>query len=224
MSGYNFDFGFILPYFGTLLSGLFVTLELSLSMIVLSTILAIIFGVLMTNENKLVKYFVMLLVDIIRSMPLIVLILICYYAFPVFGIYVNPFWPALLALTLDAGAFLGDVIRGSIEGIPKGGMLAAKVLGMDTQTIMRRIILPEVIREVLPTVTLGYISMIKWTSLASGIAVYELTHVGNWIMSSTFKPLEIYLIVAVIYIAIILPLTRLSRKFEKSVYFKRRSI
>lgn len=224
MFSYNFDFGFIVPYWGTLLSGLFVTLELAISMMFLSTSLATIFGVLMTNENKLVRNIVMLLVDIIRSMPLIVLILICYYAFPIFGIYVNPFWPALFALTLDAGAFLGDIIRGSIEGIPKGGVLAAKVLGMDRQTIIRRIILPEVIREVLPTVTLGYISMIKWTSLASGIAVYELTHVGNWIISSTFKPLEVYLTVATIYIAIILPLTRLSRKFEKSSYFKRRSI
>lgn len=224
MFSYNFDFSFITPYFGTLLGGLLVTLELSISLMFLSTILATIFGVLMTNKNKLLKYSVTLFVDIIRSMPLIVLILICYYAFPIFGIYVNPFWPALFALTLDAGSFLGDVIRGSIEGIPKGGILAAKVLGMDKQTIIRRIILPEVIREVLPTVTLAYISMIKWTALASGIAVYELTHVGNWIISSTFKPLEVYLTVAAIYIAMILPLTMLSRKFEKSSYFKRRSI
>ena len=221
---YNFSFGFITSYWDVLLKGFFVTLKLSLSTIIFATILAIIFGVLMSRKDKTIKYISIFAVDIIRSIPLLVLVLICYYAFPVFGIYVNPFWPALLALTLDTGAFLGDVIRGSIEGIPKGSIMAARVLGMDKWLILRRIVLPEVFRETLPTVTLMYIGVIRLSSLASVIALYELTHTGNWIIASTYKPLEVYIVVGLMYLAIVLPLTLLSRRFEKSSYFKRRSI
>lgn len=221
---YNFSFEFITSYWDVLLKGFFVTLKLSLYAIVLSTILAIILGVLMSRKDKFVKYLFIFIVDIIRSIPLLVLVLICYYALPIFGIFVDPFWPALLALTLDTGAFLGDVIRGSIEGIPKGAVMAAKVLGMDKWVILRRIVLPEVFRETIPTVTLMYIGIIRLSSLASVIAVYELTHTGNWIIASTFKPLEVYLIIGLMYLVIVLPLTLLSRKFEKSSYFKRRSI
>ena len=221
---YNFSFGFITSYWDVLLKGFFITLQLSLYAIILSTILAVILGALMSRENKFVKYLFIIIVDIIRSIPLLVLVLICYYALPVFGIFVNPFWPALLALVLDTGAFLGDVIRGSIEGIPKGAMMSARVLGMNKWLILRRIILPEVFKETMPTITLMYIGIIRLSSLASIIAVYELTHTGNWIIASTFKPLEVYLIVGLMYIIIVLPLTLLSRKFEKSNYFKRRSI
>lgn len=221
---YNFDFGFVNDYWSVLLKGLLVTLELSLLTIVLATILAIVLGVLMASKDRVVKYTFIVIVDAIRSIPLLVLVLICYYAFPVFGFHVNPFWPALLALTIDTGAFLGDIIRGSIEGIPKGSVMAARVLGMDKWMTIKRIVLPEVFRETLPTVTLMYIGVIRLSSLASVIAVYELTHTGNWIIGSTYKPLEMYLIVGLLYIAIVLPLTLLSRKFERSSYFKRRTI
>lgn len=221
---YNFDFGFVNNYWGVLFKGLLVTLKLSILTILLSTALGIILGVLMSSKDKVVKYTFVVIVDAIRSIPLLVLILICYYAFPVFGLHIDPFWPALLALTLDAGAFFGDVLRGSIEGIPKGSVMAARVLGLDKWTIIKRIILPEVFRETLPTVTLIYIGTIRLSSLGSVIAVYELTHTGNWMIGSTFKPLEVYLIVGLFYLAIALPLTMLSRKFEKSSYFKRRTI
>lgn len=221
---YNFSFGFIDQYWVVLGKGLLVTLGLSVSAIVLSTILAVILGILMSRENKLVRYISIVVVDSIRSIPLLVLLLICYYALPVFGIHVGPFWPALLALTIDTGAFLGDVIRGSIQGIPKGSVMAARVLGMDRWLTIKRIILPEVFRETLPTVTLMYIGVIRLSSLASVIALYELTHTGNWIIASTFKPLEVYLIVGSLYLVIVLPLTLLSRRFEKSSYFKRRTI
>lgn len=221
---YNFNFGFISQYWGVFFKGLLITLELSILAIILSTILAVILGILMSRENKVVKYISIVIVDIIRSIPLLVMVLLCYYTLPIFGIFVNPFWPALLALTIDTGAFLGDVIRGSIVGIPKGSMMAAHVLGMDRWTTLKRIILPEVFRETLPTVTLMYIGVIRLSSLASVIAVYELTHAGDWIIASTYKPLEVYLLVGLLYLIIVLPLTLLSRKFEKSKYFKRRTI
>jgi polar amino acid transport system permease protein len=221
---YIFNFDFIASYSEALWNGFFITLKLSFYTIIFSTILSILLGILMSRKNKWLKYSSILIVDAIRSIPLLVLLLICYYVFPVLNLYTDPFWPALLALSIDTGVFLGDVLRGSIEGLPKGAIMSARVLGMNKLQIIRHIILPEVFRETLPTVTLMYIGVIRVSSLASIIAVYELTHVGDWIISTTYRPLEVYLLIGILYMSIILPLTLLSRRLEKIPYFKRRSI
>lgn len=221
---YNFNFGFATSYVDVFLEGLRMTLRLSISAIFFGTIIAIVFGVAMSYGERIIRYGCIVVVDALRSIPLLILVLICYYALPVIGIYANPFWPALLALSLDTGAFMGDVIRGSINGIPKGSIMAGKVLGMSTALIIRRIILPDVLRETIPTVTMLYIGVIRMSSLASVITVYELTHTGNWIIASTFKPLEVYLLVGGMYLAIIFPLTLLSRTFERNDYFMRRTV
>ncbi|MDB5259182.1 MAG: hypothetical protein JWO73_390 [Candidatus Taylorbacteria bacterium] len=221
---YHFNFAFVSEYWPVLLKGLLITLELSLSAIVCATIIAIAFGILMSNKKRTIRYPVIALVDIIKSLPLLIMVLLCAYALPAFGIHVDPFWPAMIAISIDIAAFLGDVIRGSIEGIPKGSIMAATVLGMDRQTVLKRIILPEVFREILPSVTVFYIGVIRQSSLASVIAVYELTHTGDWIIASTYKPLEMYLVIALMYLIVILPLTMFSRRFEKSQRFKRRTI
>jgi polar amino acid transport system permease protein len=130
----------------------------------------------------------------------------------------------VVALTINNSAFIGDLVRGAIERVPKGAALAGHSLGMSRLVILRRIVLPEVFREILPSITLMYISIIKLTSLASVVAVYEVTHVGDWIISTTYKPLEIFIVVAGIYIVILLPMTLAARRLETSRYFKRRTI
>jgi His/Glu/Gln/Arg/opine family amino acid ABC transporter permease subunit len=221
---YQFDFDFVSANAGVLLEGLRMTLRLSFSAMVFATFIGIVCGIAMTSKDITVRRGATLLVDIIRSIPLLVLILICYYTFPTLGVHTSAFWPTLLALSLDTGAFMGDVIRGAIQGIPKGSIMAARTLGLSSFRIMQRIVFPEVFRSVLPSVTLLYIGVIKLSSLASVVAVYELTHTGNWIIASTFKPLEVYLVVGSMYIAIIYPLILLSKRFETSAYFKRRAV
>jgi len=221
---YQFNFDFVSANAEVLLEGLRITLRLSFSAMVLATLMGILCGIAMTSRDTVLRCGTTFLTDIIRSVPLLVLLLICYYTFPVLGIHTSAFWPTLIALSLDTGAFMGDVIRGAIQGIPKGSIMAAKTLGLSTFRIMQRIILPEVFRNVLPSVTLLYIGIIKLSSLASVVAVYELTHTGNWIIATTFKPLEVYLVVGGMYIAIIYPLTILSKRLESSIYFKRRTI
>jgi len=225
ISSYRWDFSFIWQYTDAIGKGLIVTLELSILTIVFATLIGTLLGILMSRKNSAIRYPTMLLVDIIRSIPVIVLILLVYYLFPVFGLNrVMAFWPAVTALIINNSAFLGDIIRGSIEGLPKGSIIAAKSLGMSKLTTLKRIILPEVYREIFPSVVFSYIDIIKITSLASIIAVNEVTHIGEWIISATFKPLEVYLVVTLMYIIVILPLTLISRRLEKSKYFKRRSV
>lgn len=225
MAFYSWDFSFLPSYWNVILKGVGVTLELSILSIILTTILGTILGIVLSRPNKSVRYTAILLIDTVRSIPLLVLILFVYYLFPALGFKnVHAFWPALVAIVLNHSAFFADIMRGSLEGIPKGLMLSARSLGFSKQDALRRILLPEVYRETFPAITLLYISIIKMTSLASVIAVYEITHVGDWIISYTYKPLEVYALVAVLYLIIVLPLTLLSRKIEKSSYFKRRTI
>jgi len=222
---YGFDFSFLPHYSKIIGKGIVITLELSILTIAFATIIGTILGVLMSRKNALIKCPFICYTDIIRSIPVLILILLVYYAFPVIGLKkVDAFIPACVALVINNSVFLGDLIRGSIEGLPKGSIQAAKVLGFNKMTTIRRIILPEVYREIFPSVTFLYISIIKLTSLASIIAVYEITHVGEWIISSTYKPLEMYIVIALIYLMIILPLTIFARHLEKSSYFKRRSV
>lgn len=225
MSFYDWDFGFISSYWEVIFKGLGVTLALSALSIVFTTLLGTLLGVVLSRPNKLVKSASILFVDAIRSIPLLVLILFVYYLFPALGFTKVPaFWTALVAIVVNHSAFFGDIVRGSLEGVPKGLMLSARSLGFSKKDALKRILLPEVYRETFPAITLLYISIIKMTSLASVIAVYEVTHVGNWIISYTYKPLEVYTLIAALYLIIVMPLTLLSRKIEKSAYFKRRTV
>ena len=225
MFSYNLDFSFISLYWGIIFKGILVTLELSVLAIVFTTIFGTILGIIMSRQNKVLRYISILFVDIIRSIPILILILFVYYLFPVIGFKnVSAFWPVLVALILNHSSFFADIVRGSLQGLPKGLMLSAQSLGFSKKDALKRIVLPEVYRETFPSITLLYISIIKMTSLASVVAVYEITHVGEWMISYTYKPLEDFTLIAGIYLIIVLPLTLLSRRFEKSAYFKRRTI
>jgi len=221
---YRFDFTVLFSYGEMLWRGFWVTIKLSISAMMAATVLAIIFGIATSRENKAIKSLSLLVMDVLRSIPILILLLICYYSLPILGIYVAPIVPAFIALSLDAGAFLGDVFRGSILGLPKGSLMAAKALGMSPGLTLRRIILPEMVRETLPTIILMYIGLIRTSSLASIIAVSELTHTGGWIISSTYKPLEVYGCVGLLYVLAIAPLMMISRWLEGRPFFKRRAI
>jgi polar amino acid transport system permease protein len=222
---YSWDFSFVTSYIPLLIKGFYITIVLSLLTIIFSTILGIIIGIVMSRKDKYIKYTSIFFVDIIRSIPTIVLILLVYYLYPIVGLKgVSPFWPALTALIINNSAFIGDIFRGSIEGLPKGSYIAAKSLGMNQYSILKRIILPEMYRETFPSIVFSYLAIIRVTSLASIITVYELTHIGDWIISLTYHPLEVYVLISLMYLVIILPLTLIARKLEKISYFKRRSI
>lgn len=222
---YTWDFSFIGAYLPILFNGVGITVQLSLLTIFFTFIIGTVAGIMAANPNQQIKWLYILLIDVIRSIPLIVLILWFYYLLPAIG-FKNPhsFWPALIALVINNSAFYADIIRGSIEGLPKGSIMAAKALGMDALTILYRIIMPEVYRETFPSTTLTAIAIIRFTSLASIVGVYELTHSADYVIALTYKPLEVYTVITLLYLVIILPLTLLSRKTEKSGYFLRRTI
>jgi polar amino acid transport system permease protein len=222
---YDWDWGVIWQYYPILLDGLIITIILSLFSIVSGTILGFTIGFIVSyGQNKFpeLRVIILFLIDIVRSLPLLILILLLYYASPYF-FKVSPFWIAYAALTINLSAFVADVLRGAIEGVPRPLLEAGYALGMTNLLVARRIIIPEAIRQIIPTLALLYIDILKLSSLASVIAVNELVHVSTEISAISFRSLEIFVTLAIIYIALILPFSYFSRRLENAKWLSRRS-
>lgn len=223
---YDWNWSIIWDYRYALLGGAGWTLALSLISIVLGTLLGIMWGMLLsvtTETWRPVSLMARFIGDLVRALPLLVLLLfVNYYLPPIVGLH-STFWICIIALSLNLSAFLADVIRSAISGVPRPLIEGALAVGMTDRQTMARIILPEALRSVIPTFTLLYIDILKMSSLASVIGFPELTNIGGQVSSRTFRPLEVIAAVAIIYIVIVLPLTWYQRTLETSAWFTRRS-
>lgn len=224
--GYDWDWSIIWEYRYAFLRGAEWTLVLSLISIIIGTSVGVGWGTLLSAKSQAlrpVSLFATFVGDLVRALPLLVLLLfVNYYVPPIVGIH-STFWICITALSLNLAAFLADVIRGAISGVPRPLIEGALAVGMTDRQAMRRIILPEALRNVIPAFTLLYIDILKMSSLASVIGYPELANIGGQISARTFRPLEVIAAVALIYIVIVLPLTWGQRKLELSPWFMRRS-
>lgn len=150
-----------------------------------------------------------------RGTPLVVQLFAVYFGLPFFGITASPFIAAVFAIGLNSGAYTTEIMRAAVLNIPRGHTEAAETIGMTNLQTWRRVILPQALVQSLPALTNEFTIVLKSTSLASIVAVTELTYTGVLIQSRTFTALEILLPVAAIYIAIALVFTQASRWFER---------
>ncbi|HDQ40789.1 MAG TPA: amino acid ABC transporter permease [Desulfonatronum sp.] len=204
---------------GTLLLGLLVTFKIS----ALSLVLALFFG-LTTAVFRLSGSFTARLtakgyVEFIRNTPLLTQIFFIYYVVgPIFGL--GAFASAVLALSLFEGAYASEIFRAGIVSIHKGQWEASHSLGLSTWDTYRKVIIPQAVRRVLPPLTGVGVTLIKDSSLASTIAIYELTQQGNIVASDTFMVFEVWFTVAAVYLAVTLPLSLLAAKMGKRLQAK----
>ena len=245
---YDWDFSFLrnAAYLQLLASGLVTTLLLSVISCFLGTLLGFAVGgaaslsVLEGHTGRTTRsspkhairlwaWVVFAVVDGIRAIPLLLLILLSYYGLPVFCSSLRiPLEPSALqstafALTINLSAFVADLVRGAAEGSSKGSVLAGLSLGMTESQVWWRIVLPDVLREIIPSLTLLYITILKMSTLASAVAVYELLHSANTVIQKTYRPLEVYAVVCMAFVVIIVPLSRLARRLERSRLLARRT-
>ncbi len=149
-----------------------------------------------------------------RGTPILVQLLIVFYLLPQLGLEVPPVVAAVIALSLNTAAFQAEIYRAGLMEIPRGEIEAARMLGIGKWTIRRRILVPQMFRLVLPPLINETIIIVKNSSLVSVIAVTELMRRSQQIASTTFKPLEIYLIAGAIYLAINLVVAQVGRRME----------
>jgi polar amino acid transport system permease protein len=218
LAAYKWDFSLVPNYVAFWMKGLGVTLAYSAGTILGGMIIGVICGMLLLSRSKWVTLPVHYYVEIFRCTPLLVQIVWFYFALPIVLQVVLPDWFAAgLGLTLYMGAFATEIFRGGIISIDKGQWQAARALGMTWPEMMRNVILPQAIKRMTPPFVNQSIIQLKNTSLLYVVAIPDLMYTGSIIVSDTFRPLEVYTVVAIAYFVILYPLTLYAARLEARV-------
>jgi polar amino acid transport system permease protein len=214
------DYNFIIKSLPFLLEGSIMTIQLTLIIIFAGTILGIINALLKLTRNMFMVSLSTLYTWIFRGTPMILQLFFFYYALPMMGVTLSPFAAAVIGLSLNCGAYMAEIIRGGIISIDKGQFEASKALGFTYFQTMKKIILPQTVRIIIPSVGNEFITILKDTSLVSTIAMVELMRSAVQISSTTFKYTEMLLAAGLLYLIMTTVFTSVFSLIEKklSVY------
>ncbi len=202
-------------YWDVLLTGAIFTAVLSLASIALGVLFGLILAFGMLSETSFIRRPAKIYRSFWRGTPLLIQLLIIFYFLPRVGIELPPLGAAVIALTMNTAAFQAEIYRGGLMSIPQGQVEAARMLGIRPVTICRTILVPQMFRSVLPSLTNEATSILKNSSLISVIGVTELLRTGQQVVATTYRPLETYVIVAALYLVMTLSLGALSRLLER---------
>lgn len=208
----------VVTYAAPLLAhGVLMTLQVSAVAAVLGLLLGLAAGLASLSNSALLRGVVRLYVEFIRGTPLLIQIFLVFFALPVIGIRLPEFWAGVVALALNAGAYIAEVVRGTVGSIEKGQSEAALSIGMTRRATLLWVLLPQAWRPMVPALTNDLITLTKNSSLLSVISVYELTRAGQAIIATHFAPFEIFLLLALYYWALISALAYASRRIERAL-------
>jgi polar amino acid transport system permease protein len=213
--GYQWSFGFLLRYTHLFVVGVEVTLAYTAGTVLLGLLLGLLIGLGRLSKSRLVNAPLIALIEVFRCTPLLVQIIWFYYALPVIlSIQIPAAVAATLVLSFYTAAFYAEIFRGGIASIERGQWDAARALGLRPWPVMRQVVLPQAVRRMVPPFLNQSIIQLKNTSLVSTIAVPDLLYQGTLITGDTYRPLEVYTVVALIYFALLFPTTRLVQWYE----------
>ena len=214
-SAQNSFFGQLAENGPALLSGLGTTLWIALISVALALILGIILGLLRVQANPWLSGIAALYVDLMRGVPLIVLSFFIYFGIPqMTGVRFSSAVAGITTLSLNAAAYVAEIVRGGIQAIDKGQMEASRSLGLSYGKTMQKIILPQAIKLMIPSFINQFVITLKDTSILSVIGLVELTQTGSVIIARTYQSGSMWLIVGLMYLIVITALTRLSKRLE----------
>jgi polar amino acid transport system permease protein len=213
---YHWDFAFLWHYRWLILWGLGITVAYTVVTIAAGMVIGLVTGLLRLSSNKFITLPLTAYVEIFRCTPLLVQIIWFYYALPVvIGIDIPGVLAAGMVLSLYTGAFYAEIVRGGVESIERGQWDAARALGLRHLPALRLVILPQALRRMIPPFMNQSIIQLKNTSLVSTIAVADLLYEGQMITAATYRPLEVYTMVAVLYFIVLFPLTLAAQEVER---------
>lgn len=201
-----------------LISGLYYTVLLSLTAIVISIVVGLLVALPGISSNPLLRGFNRVYVEVVRAVPILVMILWVYYGLPqLLGITITVFWAGVIALALSDSAFEAEIFRAGIQSIDKGQYEASHTISLNYIDTMRFIILPQAIRRILPALGNQLVYMLKMSSLVSVIGMQELTRKANELVVTEYRPLEIYTILLLEYLVLILIVSAGVRWLERKL-------
>ena len=199
----------------SLMSGLYVTLLMALTSIFFAFIIGVILGLFSLSQFAALRAFARLYIYIVRGVPLMILGLFLFFGVgAVLSIRFNPLAAAIIVLTINASAYMAEIFRGGIQAIDIGQTEAARSLGLGYLKTMRKVVLPQAIKIMIPAFLNQFITTLKDTSILSVISVRELTLNGQIIIARNYLPFEVYSYVAIMYLVIITLLSLLSKYVE----------
>ncbi|MGN0163260.1 MAG: amino acid ABC transporter permease [Candidatus Ornithomonoglobus sp.] len=214
----------IQSYWGLLLRSLGQTLLLTLLSLIFAFIIGLIFGIMSVTKFKTLKVISMIYVDAVRGVPLIVLAFFTYFGIPSFiqsigfpAFRLSALAAGTIALSMNAGAYMAEIFRAGIQSVDKGQMEAARSLGLGYGKAMQKVVLPQAIRTMIPSIINQFIISLKDTSILSVIGFPELTKAGNIIVGNTFDALGVWGIVAIMYMIVIVTLSHIAKAIERKV-------
>lgn len=216
--GYDFDFSVVFQYWELFLQGALMTIRIT----ALATVLGILVGVAMAGlqliKNRIISSVIQAYIEVIRNTPFLVQLFFVYFGLPTIGILIPAWQAALLALTINTGAYATEIVRAGIESITKGQIEAGRSLGLSGIQIFLDIILKPALMVVYPALTSQFILFVLNSAVISVISAQELAYQAKFVASRTFRNFEIYLLITIIYL-VIAQLFRIAFKLVSKLIF-----
>ena len=201
-----------------LISGITTTIYISTISIVIAMVVGLLVAIPAITKNKYLSYINVFYVEVVRSVPLLVLILWVYYGLPILtGFSFSPFVSGIIALSISESAFMAEIFRGGINAIKKTQWEAATSLGLNFSKKLKFVILPQAFKVILPALGNQFVYVLKMSSLVSIIGISDLTRKANELVVSTYRPLEIYTFLILEYLILILIVSYFVRRLEKKL-------
>lgn len=208
--------GLLKSTFPLLMQGLKMTIILTIVSIAIALVLGVVFGLMRVSRAIWLRAIGTTYVDIFRGTPLLVQAFFIYFGIPAaLGFQMSAMTAGIITLSLNAGAYMTEIVRGGIQSVDKGQMEASRSLGIGYLPTMRRVILPQAIRTMIPSYINQFVITLKDTSILSVIGIAELTQTGRIIIARNFQSFNMWLIIGIIYFIVIMALTKLSDRLEK---------
>ena len=196
----DFDFSPVWGGWRELLHGAFVTIEVTVGAIILGCLIGLVIGLGRLDPRRRVVFgLCTAYVSFIRGTPLLVQLFIWFFGLPHFGLNFPAFFCGIVGMGIYSGAYVSEIVRGAIQSIERGQMEAARSLGMPYRVAMREIVVPQALVRMIPPLGNEFIALIKNSSLVSLLTIADLTHEGQKIISTSYRSLEVYLAIALVY-------------------------
>lgn len=213
-------FDLLAEYGGALLTGLGITLQLTIIGILFASIIGVLCALVNVSKNKYLKVITSIYINIIRGTPFLVQAYIIYFGLPMaLGIRMSETTAGIVAISLNAGAYMAEIMRGGIEAVDKGQMEAARSLGLPYPKAMVKVILPQAIRTMTPSLINQFIITLKDTSILSIIGIRELTMAGKLVIAKNYESMAMWTLVALYYFVVIYGITKISRYIERKTAY-----
>lgn len=216
--GYSFQFSIIWDNIGLLLTGAWLTFKISVLAIAFGLIIGIIGALFRTSENRILDGIALAYVEAIRNTPYLIQLFFIFFGLPNLGIKLTAEQAAILSLAVNFGAYSTEIVRAGVESIHKGQAEAGMALGFKKMSIFRHIILLPALANIYPALVGQIILAVLFTSVVSQIATEDLTFVGDFLNSRSFRSFEIYFTISLIYLAIVWIIKAISFVVERRFF------